>query len=455
MLPHTATDPAGVLCLPPATVDAPASSAAACLTKWREASPDAAQVSISFRGPNGAVGNRNQGTHLVHWFPAKMFYRIPIDILNTIEPDPKSIILDPFCGSGTVLVEAQARGHRAVGLDINPLACTISRVKTKPLDEFYLERTLSTIVERAASLRCEPTDDCLSSFWFREPARNILYRLFRAIDETTQDDSYRDFFIVTLSSIVRSCSMADPYIPPPVRMRKAKIEIAGDRYASAYESAMALDGASILAKYAAAARKNIRRVSSLAGDAPRVNVLRRSALKTKLPSQSIDVVITSPPYCGAQKYVRTFKLELGLIWESQSAISTLDRRTLGTERVPAKASGYHHTLLPKHQAVVRNISKMNPHRGRMLGRYFLGLNQFARELARVLKPSGNAFVTFGTSTFCGIPIDFAECFKDIAQQRGLHEVLRLTDNIPSRGMITKRHRSAAVIPEENVLWLTH
>ena len=430
------------------------SSAAAYLTKWRAESPRAVQASISFRGPNGAVGDRNQGTHLVHWFPAKMFYRIPIDILNATEPDPKSVILDPFCGSGTVLVEAQARGHRAIGLDVNPLACLISRVKTTPLDESVLERTLSEIVETATSLRCEPTGDRLPPFWFREPARKALYRLFDAIDATTRNDAYRDFFIVTLTSIVRRCSMADPHIPPPVRLAETKIDTAGHRYASAYESAMALDRKAILASYAATARKNIGRVSTLTADVPRVNVLHRSAFKTKLPSRSIDMVITSPPYCGAQKYIRTFKLELGLVGHSQSRISTFDRRTLGTERIPVSAPVPYDMLLPKHQAVVQDISKANAHRGRMLARYLLGLTQFAKELARVLKPTGNAFVTFGTSTFCGTPVDFAECFKDIAREKGLREVLRLTDAIPSRGMITRRHRSAAVIPEENVLWLT-
>ena len=452
---HSTNNATGAFCPTPMAVESSTSSAAACLAKWQRASLNAEQVSVSFRGPNGAVGDRNQGTHLIHWFPAKMFYRIPIDILNTIKPDPKSVVLDPFCGSGTALVEAQARGHRAVGLDVNPLACLISRVKTKPLDELVSETMLSAIIEKAASFRCEPPDDCLSPFWFRKPARNILYRLFRAIHATTRNDGYRDFFVVTLTSIVRRCSMADPHIPPPVRMKEAKIDVAGDRYASAYESTMALDSAAILAKYTAAARKNIQRVTSLADDAPKVNVLWRSALKTKLPSQSIDMVITSPPYCGAQKYIRTFKLELGLIGHSQDTISILDRRTLGTERISTRASVPQDVLLPKHQAVVQDVSKMNTHRGRMLARYFLGLSQFARELARILKPSGNAFVTFGTSTFCGIPIDFADFFKEISQKEGLHEVLRLKDGIPSRGMITKRHQSASVIPEEKVLWITH
>ena len=454
-MPYSGNNTAGIRSPTRARAGAPTSSAVTYLTQWQTESRKVAQISVSFRGPNGAVGDRNQGTHLIHWFPAKMFYRIPIDILNATGPDPKSVILDPFCGSGTALVEAQARGHRAVGLDINPLACLISRVKTTPLDESVLERTLSEIVETAASLRCEPTGDRLPPFWFREPARKTLYRLFDAIVATTRSDAYRNFFIVTLTSIVRRCSMADPHIPPPVRLTETKIDIAGDRYASAYESAMALDGKAILASYAATARKNIRRVSTLTQDAPRVNVLHRSALKTKLPSRSIDMVITSPPYCGAQKYIRTFKLELGLIGHSQGKISTFDRRTLGTERVPVSTPVYRNTLLPKHHAVVQDISKANAHRGRMLARYLLGLTQFARELARILKPSGNAFVTFGTSTFCGIPIDFAECFKDIAREKGLREVLRLTDHIPSRGMITKRHRSAAVIREENVLWLTH
>ena len=92
------------------------------------------EINVSFRDHGGAVGRRDFATHWIHWYPAKMFHRIPSVFLDTVELPAQAKILDPFCGSGTVLLEANLRGHHAIGIDINPLARLISRVKITPLD---------------------------------------------------------------------------------------------------------------------------------------------------------------------------------------------------------------------------------------------------------------------------------------------------------------------------------
>ena len=110
--------------------------AATALGAWAQLDgaipPSGSHAVVTFRGPGGAVGRRDRATHLLHWYPAKMFYRIPDQILRALRPDNSCVILDPFCGSGTVLVEGLVRGYSAIGIDINPMARLISRVKTTP-----------------------------------------------------------------------------------------------------------------------------------------------------------------------------------------------------------------------------------------------------------------------------------------------------------------------------------
>src|SRR5580704_13919107 len=79
-------------------------------------------INVVFRSENGAVGKRDHLTHWIHSYPAKMFHRIPQVILSRLPLKPTLRILDPFCGSGTVLLEAISRGHSAIGIDVNPLA---------------------------------------------------------------------------------------------------------------------------------------------------------------------------------------------------------------------------------------------------------------------------------------------------------------------------------------------
>lgn len=65
----------------------------------------------------------------LHPYPAKFIPALPGSLLDCIEIPPGSAVLDPFAGSGTTLVEAQKRSLPSVGVDVNPIACLISRVK--------------------------------------------------------------------------------------------------------------------------------------------------------------------------------------------------------------------------------------------------------------------------------------------------------------------------------------
>src|ERR1043166_9555244 len=71
----------------------------------------------------------------VHPYPAKFIGDIPRSLLQTIGLPPSTVVFDPFCGSGATLVEGQRLGYESVGVDLNPIACLIARVKTQPLPE--------------------------------------------------------------------------------------------------------------------------------------------------------------------------------------------------------------------------------------------------------------------------------------------------------------------------------
>ena len=177
--------------------------------------PDAhpATVFTEFRGSHRTVGRRDTATHWIHWYPAKMFHRIPAEIL-TASPPRGLTVLDPFCGSGTVLLEAAIRGHLAIGVDVNPLARLISSVKTKRLDVKSLSARAAQISCPQPTSRSAPDADQLPAYWFLPDARRALVQTHREI----QDISYRphrDFLRVTLSAIVRQSSLADPSVPPP------------------------------------------------------------------------------------------------------------------------------------------------------------------------------------------------------------------------------------------------
>jgi DNA modification methylase len=85
-----------------------------------------------------ADANTGYLTHSVHPYPAKFIPQIPNALIQELS-SVNEIILDPFCGSGTTLVEALRLGRNAVGVDANPLACLITQAKTTRISEAEAE----------------------------------------------------------------------------------------------------------------------------------------------------------------------------------------------------------------------------------------------------------------------------------------------------------------------------
>ena len=75
------------------------------------------------------------GPHAIHPYPAKFIPQIPRTLIKLFHPGDDSVILDPFCGSGTTLVEASDAGLPSIGIDLNPLASLLAKVKVTQVGE--------------------------------------------------------------------------------------------------------------------------------------------------------------------------------------------------------------------------------------------------------------------------------------------------------------------------------
>src|SRR6476646_6407224 len=83
-------------------------------------------------------------THRCHPYSAKYIPQIP-NLLISNFTKKNDLVLDNFVGSGTTLVESKLLGRNAIGVDINPLACLISKVKTTPIEKSATEHILEFI----------------------------------------------------------------------------------------------------------------------------------------------------------------------------------------------------------------------------------------------------------------------------------------------------------------------
>jgi len=101
--------------------------------------------------------NTREYTHIYHDYPARMIPQIPRQLLTILHAKEGQILFDPYCGSGTTLVEGMMKGLNVIGTDINPLAKLISEAETDyKINPNKLRREIEHFVEFTSSPKLKP-----------------------------------------------------------------------------------------------------------------------------------------------------------------------------------------------------------------------------------------------------------------------------------------------------------
>jgi len=282
-------------------------------------------------------------THFFHHWTAKFIPQIPGRVIERYAK-PGDVVLDPFMGSGTTLVEAARRGHDAWGTDINPLAVKIAQAKTAPIDGEALFAFIDWIDEaaynpsrhRARSARLFEGSEA----WFREEvARAIRAILNRA---RRLDANTRNFVEIGLSDLLKGMSNArmDRTIPALPK---------GPTYIDKKHYDRVVDNRRREINPFARLRAQLRRMGAaltefhaeatgaaepFAHDARRLASLGRRA----------QLAVTSPPYWSAQNYQKLHLL----------SFKTLGLKEPGSAEIGRRAQDY----LADMQAVVEQLTEV-------------------------------------------------------------------------------------------------
>jgi len=388
-----------------------------------------------------------QLTHRIHSYPAKMIQHIPFSFFsNFLLCREGDIILDPFCGSGTTLLEANIHGINSYGVEINPLARLITKVKTTPIENAKLKRGIQRLFNKLSTFDGDikipifPNID----FWFSKRVQKDLTKIKACIDEYIHDKDLKNFFYVSFSSIIRDVSYADRRISPPVKSKKIREKIAAGFNPDViriFKNRVA-ENADRIIKLSNHIRKDL--FSEVIGD---------DARSINLPDKSIDLVITSPPYINAQKYLRSTKLEL--FWLDLLDVDEfreVDLKTIGTERVYVEDYQTLHNMgIETLDIILKKVFRKDKPRAYITYNYFNEMKKVFEELHRVLKPGGYFILLIGNNKVKGIKVPSHKILTEIAINLGFSlAYYPLVDKIKSRGLMTKRNKTAGLINSE---WL--
>lgn len=173
----------------------------------------------------------------------------------------------------------------------------------------------------------------------------------------------------------------------------------------------------------------------------------------RLSANSVQLIISSPPYGGAQKYIRASSLSLGwLRLARKNELRGLEENTIGREHFhKEKYAKLRLTRLDAADKVLATIATRNPLRACISSTYLREMRASFRQIFKVLKPGGYLVLVIGNNMVARLPFLTNDYLTQALRKRGLELHLRLIDDIKSRGLMTKRNKTASVISREWVL----
>jgi len=390
-------------------------------------------------------------TYLTHGFfpyPAKFIPQIPHYFIDKYT-DRDSIILDPFCGCGTTLVEAKILGRGSYGVDINPFAQLLTRVKATPLDMNRLDREKIILFNRIEKFKDEPNaiDFINRDFWFLKEAQKDLTKIKCSID-LVKDDKIKDFFLVCLASIVRKSSNADPKISKPVYTKTMRSLMNRRVEPIKYFKEK-------VEKYTVRMNEFNNYISLLGNNDIKAEVIDKDARNIKLDSGVVSLIVTSPPFITAQEYFRTMKFEI--YWTGlgdSEKINELKERMIGLEKTRNYHSNELHLLkikrLKKLDDIIKKLYAQDKNRAFILYQYFVEMKKAFQEFKRVLSRGGYFVITIGDNIIRKIPIKTHELIVKLAEEVGFKTECVGYDVIRAHALMTKRNITGGVM---NIEWI--
>jgi len=414
---------------------------------------------IDFRELVHWVQFGNRATHLIHQYPAKLLAHIPYFFLaNDILSQKNDFILDPFCGSGTLLLETILANKKPIGSDSNPLARLISKVKSTPISNKRLINAFLKLQEDIDKNEEYIIPDVVNiDYWFYPHVIIKLSKIKYCIDKI-KDEHIRDFFRVSLSNTIKKVSLADPHLSVPVKLRHDKHPKKSPRYKLVNERLNKLKRINVYSVFYGVVDKNIKRMSKFnelininpANVAIFNDARDLSSKNKKIKTNSVQLIITSPPYAGAQKYIRSSSLNMGwLDLCSSRNLREHEDRNIGREHHHKhNYINYEQCGIKDADRFLKELRKENPLRAHIASKYLNEMKDAFAESYRVLKKDGYFVLIAAPNNICGKVFNTHKYLSVIAKKLGLKLRLELIDDIRSRGLMTKRNKAANVINSE-------
>jgi len=372
--------------------------------------------------------NDKKYTHCFHSYPAMMIPQVAGKILDSFAKNAK-LLFDPYCGTGTSLVEANIRNINAVGTDINPLARLIAKVKTtiiplKLLDEelnrfsnFVFQNKYETEIPKVSVYKFENID-----YWFKKDTQ-IWLSVVKNYISNINDKDIQDFFKVAFSETVRDVSLTRNgefklYRMPKNKIDKFNPDVLSIMLKKLYRNR---DG---MVEYISIKKNNSK---SMIFDFNTVEGIPENILS----KNSVDIVMTSPPYGDSKTTVAYGQFSrLANQWLGIKDANKIDRISMGGTRGKEFLS-FDFSLLDN---TIQEISKMDNKRAYDVIAFYSDYKKSIENISRLVKKEGIVVYVVGNRKVKGVEIPNDEITKKFFERNGFKHIETIIREIPTKKM---------------------
>jgi len=289
-------------------------------------------------------------SHRFHSYPARFIPQIPNTFIRLFTSE-EDIVVDPFCGCGTTIVESFLNGRDSIGNDFNPLACLITRVKARLIPEEDLRILGKKLIEIK---RYVDSDHRRYEYRKKLPKRNIsnlfnrdmineLCLIKESLDELKKKEEIYELALVALSATIWSIIESENGV---------------DIFTNFYRKVTSM-------------METIREMRRKVKKEPNVTVIKGDARELLIDSNTSTLIVTSPPYVNALDYYRVHMYNM--LW-------------LGMDY-----NGFRKHEIGGHSHFIAN-------RFRLLSEYLADMLRSMIEMNRVLKKGGLCVIAIGNSS---------------------------------------------------------
>nr|WP_195461105.1 DNA methyltransferase [Alistipes sp. D31t1_170403_E11] len=356
--------------------------------------------------------NTKYATHGFHNYPATMIPQIANKLIAEYGISAKTLF-DPYCGTGTSLVEANLRGINAIGTDINPLARLISESKTTIIEQQTVDLYIKEFNDYLFQYRYgfKKKDLIFNKFqnidyWFAQYVQEDLEIIKRFI-EALNDKSIRSFFEVAFSQTIRDCSWTRNDEFKLYRMPADKMKTFHPNVFETMENILAKNRLGLL-DYA---NRKQNQSQSIIYDFNTVDEIPTNII----PQSSIDLIVTSPPYGDSRTTVAYGQFSrLTCQWLGINNANKIDTTLMGG-RQETSIKQFKSDTLNQNIEAVSNIDRK---RALEVVSFYTDYDNSIRNISEIVKSGG--YVCYVVSNRCvkGITMETDLITKDFFENYG-------------------------------------